>query len=308
MNDPAIVQQGAVPAPPLPGTGGLRVHLTLILVQVFFGGFHVVAKAVLAEMEPLALAGIRVGLAAPILTAMAWRRDRVVPERRDLPILALLGGLGIFANQVLFVTGLKYTTATNASILMTSLPVFAVAAAAVLGIEKIESRRVLGIVLSIAGALVLVNPLRFEAGGRAWLGNLLILANGLCYALFLVLQRPILKRVPWRTVIAWSFLFGGAAVLVAGAPALARLDPAAVSLGTWLGMAYIILFATVFAYAANTWAVRRSSPALVAAYSTLQPLVAAGLAAAFLGESFGWVEGAGFTLIMAGLWQVSRKS
>jgi drug/metabolite transporter (DMT)-like permease len=308
MNEPAIVQQGAVPAPPLPPAGGLRVHLTLLLVQASFGGFHVVAKAVLAEMEPLALAGIRVGLAAPILAAMAWRRDRVLPGRRDLPLLALLGGLGIFANQVLFVTGLKYTTATNASILMTSLPVFAVAAAAILGIERIEPRRLVGIVLSVAGALVLVNPLRFAAGGQTGIGNLLILANCLCYALFLVLQRPILKRLPWRTVIAWSFLFGGAAVLVAGAPALARLDPAAVSPGTWLGMAYIILFATVFAYAANTWAVRRSSPALVAAYSTLQPLVAAGLAAAFLGESFGWVEGAGFALIMGGLWQVSSKA
>jgi drug/metabolite transporter (DMT)-like permease len=45
----------------------------------------------------------------------------------------------------------------------------------------------------------------------------------------------------------------------------------------------------------------------VAAYSTLQPLVASALAAAFLGEQFGWEEGIGFALIAAGLWQVSGK-
>ena len=114
-----------------------RVHLTLLLVQLSFGGFHVVAKAVLADLAPMALAAIRVGVATPILLILAWRRDRFMPARRDLPMLALLGGLGVFANQVLFITGLQHTTATNASILMPSVPVFAVAAAAALRIERV---------------------------------------------------------------------------------------------------------------------------------------------------------------------------
>jgi len=309
MRDPAaptlLRPAAATAAPPMPAPLW-RVHLTLILVQIAFGGFHVVAKAVLSDMAPLALAALRVGLATPVLMALAWRRDHFVPARRDLAMLALLGGLGVFANQALFITGLKLTTATNASILMTSIPVFAVAAAAVMGVERITANRLAGIVLSVAGALVLVNPLRFSAGRGAALGNAMILGNGLCYALFLVLQRPVLARIPWRTVIAASFFFGTLGVLPVAAPALAALDPSRVGAGAWLGVAYIILFPTVFAYAASTWAVRRSSPALVAAYSTLQPLVASTLAAAFLGERFGWEEGVGFALIAAGLWQVSR--
>jgi drug/metabolite transporter (DMT)-like permease len=268
----------------------------------------VVAKAVLSDLAPLALAAVRVGLATPILLALAWRRDRVVPARQDLPILALLGGLGVFANQLLFITGLKYTTATNAAILMPSMPVFTVAAAAALGIEKIGRQRLVGILLSVAGALVLVNPLRFSTDRDAALGNALILGNCLCYSLFLVLQRPVLARLPWRTVIAWSFLFGTLGVLPLAVPALAALEAAKVPAGTWLGVAYIIVFPTVFAYAASTWAVRRSSPALVAAYTTLQPLAAAALAGAFLGERFGWAEGVGFALIVAGLWRVTARS
>lgn len=306
MEETAAV--GAAPAPPLSGGTALRVHLALLVAQLSFGGFHVVAKAVLSELAPLALAGLRVALATPILAAMAWRHDRFVPSRRDLPVLALLGGLGVFGNQVLFIVGLKHTTATNASILMTSLPVFAVAAAAVLGIERIGPRRLAGILLSVAGALVLVNPFRFSAGSRTTLGNGLILLNALCYALFLVLQRPVLLRIPWRTLVAWSFFLGGAGILLVSGPALARMDPARVSTGTWLGVAYVVLFASVLAYALNSWAVRRSSPALVAAYSTLQPLVTSALAAGFLGERFGWIEGAGFALIVAGLWRVSARA
>jgi drug/metabolite transporter (DMT)-like permease len=290
----------AVPAP-----SRLRVQITLLCVQLAFGGFHVVAKAVLGALPPLALAGLRVTAATPFLVWLAWRRDRMVPARRDWPWLALLGGLGVTANQLFFITGLRSTTAINASILQPSLPVFAVAAAAALGVERIGPRRLLGIVLSVAGALVLVNPMRLSANHQAVVGNGFIVLNCLCYALFLVLQRPLLERIPWRTLIAWSFVFGGGAVLLVSLPTLVRFDWAAVPAGTWWGLAYIVGIATVFAYAANTWAVRRSSPALVAAYTTLQPLVAAALAATFLGERFGWVEGAGFALIAAGLWQVS---
>lgn len=309
MTDSAPLAEPSLAAPPVPAPVPMaRVHITLLVVQVFFGGFHVVAKAVLASLAPLALAGIRVGLATPILLVLAWRRDRFVPARRDLPVLALLGGLGVFANQGLFITGLKFTTATNAAILMLSVPVFAAAAAATLGVERLSSGRLVGILLSVAGALVLVNPLRFSTHGTSTLGNVLILTNGLCYALFLVLQRPVLARIPWRTMIAWSFLFGAVGVLLVAIPSLAALEPAKVPSGAWLGVGYIVVFPTVIAYAANTWAVRRSSPALVAAYNTLQPLVTATLASVFLGERFGWVEGAGLVLIVTGLWRVTVAS
>jgi drug/metabolite transporter (DMT)-like permease len=296
------------PAPSPPAPTAPAVHAALILVQVIFGGFHVVAKAVLGEIPPLALAGLRVILATPLLVLVAWRHDGVLPERRDVPLLVALGLLGVTANQLFFITGLEHTTAINASILMPSMPVFTVAAAALLGIERVGARRLLGIALSVAGALVLVNPFRFSGGRGAALGNLLILINCLSYSLFLVFQRPLLERLPWRTVIAGSFVFGGAGVLVASAPALAALDFGAVSTPAWLGVLYIALLSTAFAYSVATWAVRRSSPALVSAYTTLQPLATAALAATLLGERFGWAEGLGFVLIVAGLWQVSQRS
>jgi drug/metabolite transporter (DMT)-like permease len=290
---------------------GIAVHAALLLVQLAFGGFHVVAKALLTGMAPMLVVGLRVLIATPLLVAIAWRRDRTLPSARDWAWLALLGSLGVTANQILFIEGLQHTTASNASILMTCLPVFAAAAGALLGIESIGPRRLLGIALAVGGALVMVRPGGFSIAGTAGkttFGNLLILGNCLSYALFLVLQRPILRRLPWRTVIAGSFLCGGPLVLAASLPTLASTDLKTIPAASWMGVLYIALFATVFAYAANTWAVRRSSPALVAAYGMLQPVVTAGLATAFLGETLGWVEGAGFALIVAGLWQVSDQT
>jgi drug/metabolite transporter (DMT)-like permease len=293
---------------PDPSRPSLRVHAVLCLVQVIFGLFHVVGKRVLVEMDPLALAGLRAVGAAPLLAWVAWRHDRVLPQRADLPLLALLGLLGVVGNQLLFVLGLRFTTATNAAILMVSVPVLTAGVAAALGVERITPARALGVALSVAGALVLLQPQNFDlgggTGGAAW-GNALILTNCLCYSLFLVLQRPLLERLPWRTVIAGAFLLGGLLMLPLTAPALAALPGRHLSATAWWGVGYIVIFPTAVGYGLSTWAVRRSSPALVAAYNTLQPLIAASLGAAFLGEIFGWVEGIGFALIVAGLWRVS---
>jgi len=281
--------------------------VALLVVQIVFATLHVVGKVVLAEIPPLAFAATRVLIAVPLLTAMAWRHDRVMPTARDWRALAVLGLLGVFANQVLYLVGLRFTTATNAGILMPSIPVFTVAAAALLGTERLTRRRVAGVALAAIGALVLLDPARLELGGQTSLGNLLVAGNCLCYAFYLVLLRPLLARLPWRTVVAGAFVTGGTATLLVSLPTLATVDWPAVHGATWLAIAYVGVFPTVGTYALNTWAVRRSSPSVAAAFTTLQPVFTALLATFFLHETFGWLQAAGFGLIVAGLVVVSQR-
>ena len=283
------------------------VHLALLAVQLSFSGFHVVGKVVLETLPPLALATTRVLIATPLLVAMAWFHDRRLPGWRQLPWLALLGLLGVFLNQVLFVVGLKYTTATNAAILMPSIPVFAVGIGWITGVERVGGRRLLGVLLAAFGALILLDPRNFSASDASTLGTLLILLNCLSYSTFLVLQRPLLRQLPWRTVIAWTFLFGGLAVVVAGGGALADIDPGSITPGVWLGVLFIGLVPTFLGYLLNTWAVRRSSATLAATYVTLQPLLTAVMATLLLGEAAGLPQIFGFLMIATGLWLVSWR-
>lgn len=282
-----------------------KVHVYLLLTQLSFAGFHVAGKLIFRELSPLALAGLRVGCATPFLLLFAWQHDRILPRPKDLPILALLGLLGVCLNQGLFVLGLHRTTATNASILMPSIPVFAVAISALSGIERVGWRRLLGILLAVAGAAVMLDSTAFSLADRHTVGNLMVLANCLSYATFLVLQRPVVRRLPWRTVIAWSFLFGSLGILAMAWPDLSAVEFSTLSSTTWWLLGYVVAFPTIFAYATNTWAVHRSTPTLVAVYITLQPLVTAGLARVVLGEPLGLPQVLGFVLIAAGLVRVS---
>jgi drug/metabolite transporter (DMT)-like permease len=288
-------------------TASTQLHLALLAVQLSFSGLHVVGKVVLQSMSPLALACLRVLFATPFLLIIAWRRGGLNPGLRWLPWLAVLGLLGVFLNQVLFIVGLSFTSATNAAILMPSIPVFAVGMAALLGIESIGRYRLLGVGFAVVGALVILNPTRFSLAERTLLGNLIILVNCWAYATFLVLQRPLLRRLPWQTVLAWAFLFGSAGVLAVGAGALGEMSPHSLPTEAWWGIAFIVLFPTLLGYQLNTWAVGRSSALLVAVYVTLQPLLTAVLSSWVLAELPTWRQLLGFVLIAAGLLFVSWR-
>ncbi|MBR9978900.1 MAG: DMT family transporter [Bacteroidetes bacterium] len=285
----------------------MRVHLALIFVQVSFGAFSVFGKYVLGYVHPLAVAGLRVLVAGPFLMLLALRYDKVLPKGRDLLTLAMLGFFGVFLNQLLFITGLDYTTATNASILMPSIPVFTVAIAMVMGVERITFRRSAGIGVAVAGALIMLRVTTFSFTEDTVIGNGMVLVNCLSYSIFLVLARPVLLRIPPLTVIAWTFVFGGTGVLLFSTPELLRLPVASLPILVWLGIAYVVIFPTIINYLLNTWAIKRSSSTLVAAYTTLQPVVATTLAVFLLDEFFGFREIVGFLLIVSGLLSITWK-
>lgn len=284
------------------------MHLALLFVQVTFGSWHVFGKFALRYFEPFALADMRVLGATPIFLALAFGTGDSKPAKKDLGLLALLGFLGVTANQLLFIAGLRHTTATNAGILMPSIPVFTVALGAMLGLEKLGKKRALGVAVAVGGAFVMLDPARFELSSGRLVGNLMILGNCLAYALFMVLQRRIVQRMRPIAVIAWAYLFGGLGALIVAGPALLSLDTATIPAIAWWTVVYVVLVPTTINYALITWAIKHTSPAVVATYTTLQPITSAVLAAIFLGESVGWPEAIGFVLIVAGLLIVSRDS
>jgi drug/metabolite transporter (DMT)-like permease len=279
----------------------VRVHAALLFVQLTFGGFSVLGKIVLGVLPPMALAGMRVLFAAPLLMLLALRRERRLPSFRDLGMLAVLGFTGVFINQILFIVGLHHTTAINASILMPSIPVFTVAVAMVTRVERPSARRLVGIGISVIGALTMLDITSFTFSSGTGYGNFLVLLNCLSYAVFLVLARPVLLRLPPLTVIAWTFALGGAGVAVLAAPTLATVSWAAIPSHVWLAVAYILLLPTLVNYLLNTWAIKRSSSSLVAAYTTLQPVAAGVFGVLLLGERITGLEVAGFCMIGAGL-------
>jgi drug/metabolite transporter (DMT)-like permease len=284
-----------------------RVHAALLFVQVTFGAFHVFGKGLLSQLPPLAVVASRSLVSMPLLLVLALRVDKTIPPARDLARFAVLGFLGIFANQLLYVFGLQLTSAINAAIIMPSIPVCVALIAWATRTEPMTRMKALGVSLAVAGALAILDPSRLAHASGSLLGNALLLGNCLVYAFYLVLQRDLLLRYHPLTVVSWAFGFGGLGIVAVSAPTLARTDFSHLTTGGWVALAYIAVIPSGVNYALNSWALVRSSPALVATYTTLQPVAAAVLAIFILGEHATWQEALGFGLIATGLMCVSRK-
>lgn len=284
----------------------VSVHAALAFVQISFGAFYVVSKLVIEQIHPLSLAGVRVLFAAPLLLIMALVLDKTRPHLRDIPTLALLGLFGVCLNQLLFIIGLKHTTAMNAAILMPSIPVFAAGFAVIFKVERFSVSRLIGILIAVTGALVVLEFTKFSADRSMFWGNVLILLNCVSYSIFLVMQRPLLQRLPALTTIAWSFVFGGMGVLAVTHRQVAALATVTLTPSLLSALAFIIFIATILNYYLNTWAVQQTTPSLVAAYITLQPVTSAFLSIVFLSQKFTSKEIIGLLLILGGLSIVTR--
>jgi drug/metabolite transporter (DMT)-like permease len=179
--------------------------------------------------------------------------------------------------------------------------VFTLAAAVLLGRERMTARGALGVALAGAGALLLLDAHRFDWRSRYFQGNLLILASAAAYSFYLVLSRPILARYSVWTFVSRVFLYGAAPIVLLAAPAFARFDPARVTPLSWASLAVLIAFCTILPYLANAWALARARASRVAFYVFAQPLIASVLAILVLHETFTARTAVAALLIVAGL-------
>ncbi|KAJ7523225.1 hypothetical protein O6H91_18G042300 [Diphasiastrum complanatum] len=143
-----------------------RAHAALVLVQINYGGYHVLAKLALSVgMNQLVFCMLRDMLALSILAPIAFIKDRKVrpPLTRQLVFsFFLLGLTGIYGNQLLFTIGLSLTSPSYAAALQPSIPVFTFMFALITRTETLNWKRldgkakVGGIVLCVFGAVLMV--------------------------------------------------------------------------------------------------------------------------------------------------------
>ncbi len=279
------------------------VHLALVLVQLLFASLAIAGRFVLPHFPAGALVTVRVlGAALVLLVLNVATGGGRVHDRQDLLQLAVLGMLGIAANQTLFLYGLRHTTAINATILVTTVPVFTVLGSVLTGREPASFLKFAGIALAGIGAIYLIGPDRISLAPDVALGNALIVLGMVCYAAYFLYSKSILRRYGSVTVSFYVMFFACFGVLPFGIGAVQQISFRDISGSVWIWVAYIVLFPTIVTYLLNLWALKRASSNLVAVYIYLQPIFAAAIAPLILtGEHLTVRTGVAGLAIFAGL-------
>lgn len=282
---------------------GLVDAAQLALVVIWGANFTVV-KSALAEMTPMAFNALRFGGASILTMILAWiiERDVLMP-RRDWGLVLLLGFIGNFVYQILYIVGLARTQASNASLLLAMIPIFVALIATRTKSEKISGWNWSGILLSFVGILLLVTGSHsgIVMESQTLTGDLLVLSAAIVWALYTTLLKRLTQRNSVLKATAWVMLSGTPLLVVVGLPDLLSQDWQAVSLQSWLGLVYSAALAIAIGSVIWNVGVQRIGSARTSVYSYLVPLVAVAVAWISLGESMKPLQALGALGILLGV-------
>lgn len=282
-------------------------YAAALTFTVIWGVNYSVAKRVLRELDPFAVACVRGAVAALFFGSVLLVRDGAAAlAPRRLRRAALLGLLGIFGNQLLFITGLRRTSAAHSSIMVALVPVFVLVISALAGQEKITPIKIAGILIAFAGVFCVALEKGLDQHAGALPGDLLTLAGGLSFAAYTVAGKPVLRDLGPLRATGLAFVTGGAAIVLVTFPAATRQDWGRVSPGALVGLACVVVLATIVAYVLYYYALARIDPSQVAVFNYLQPVVAALVAFVIAKEPFSGAFLFGGGLVLAGILLAER--
>jgi drug/metabolite transporter (DMT)-like permease len=257
----------------------------LVCMAIIWGVNASVMKVATNVMPPLVFNAARLGLAAIALVALALGVRDSGLTRRDVVALLGLGLIGTGLYQFFMIEGLARTRAGTTALILASGPAFVALFGRMLGVERITSRGLVGILLSMVGIALVALTLPAELTRRvSLLGNVLVLIGCICWSLFTVLIKPYANRFDGRLITAITVVGGTIPLSLIAIPALPSVAWETLSFATWGAILYAGLASMVIAYLFWNRGVRLLGPTRTSMYGNLQPLFALTAAWLLLGE------------------------
>lgn len=288
-------------------------YLVMILPPLFWAGNFVVGRAVADQEAPLGLSFWRWLLASLILLPFVikpmWQQREVI-KKYFLQIF-LLAVLSISAFNSLAYIALQFTTATNATLLNSFIPIFILVISGFFLKEKISRLQILGVLVSLAGVFAILTRLDMEVIASLEInkGDLWMLAAALDWALYSILLKYLrpteLKPMPFLG----AMVFLGTLVLF---PVL-LLNPFNEAAIQWEGemiqaLAYIAIFPSIVSYLAWNYGMLKLGASQGGQFIHLMPLFGALMAVIFLGEKIQLYHLVGGVFVALGLWLSMQKA
>jgi len=286
----------------------LKIHAVLLFVTLIYGANYTVAKIAMPDyLEPFGFILLRVTCATILFWAFSFGVGSEKIKKRDLGMFFLCGLFGVAINQMLFFKGLNLTTPINASVIMTTSPIFVLLTAYVLGKERLTFLKILGVAIGATGAYMLITKDGISLEYEGFLGDLLVLINGASYAVYLVIVKPMMAKYRASTVIKWVFFCGWLIIIPFGYEELIIASWSSFPDYVWYSIAFVIVGATFTVYLLNVWSLKFVNSSVVGIYMYLQPVFATFIAILARGDELDWLTAAYSLIIMLGVYLVSRK-
>ena len=285
-------------------------HLSMFMACAFWGLMAPLGKDAMTHgIDGMDLVAFRVAGGAMLfwLTSLFVRHEHV--PVRDIMGFAGAGFLGIVTNQCLYTLGLSITSPVNASIVTTSMPIFAMILSALILKEPITGKKACGVLMGCSGALILILTSAAAVSDKVGdiRGDLLCLGAQFSFALYLSLFNPLIKRYTVFTTNKWMFLWASVFIIPLSMGHIMETDWPRVPEKTWWEVAYVVFFGTYVGYILTMIGQRTLRPTVVSVYNYVQPIVSV-TASLILGIALlKWSQALAVALVFSGVWLVTKS-
>jgi len=200
------------------------------------------------------------------------------------------------------------TTAIHASLLMLCSPILITLLALWVLNERITILKIAGLTLGIIGSVLLIAGKQNAGQPKDYLtGDIFIVLNGISYALYFVLVKPLMGKYTPLQVVRWVFTFGFIMMLPVGWIQFGEIQWQQFNYTSAGVLLYVVLAGTFLAYVFNAYGIRVLGPGVTSAYIYIQLVFAVAIAALFFNEQLTLQKIAAGLLILAGVYLVSLK-
>ena len=279
-------------------------ELALLITVTLWATTFIVTKDAFQHIAVMAFVFIRFGLmiamAFLILAVMRARDPEVqtLPRRTDLLRYLAAGLAGFTVYQIGFNFGLDRTSIFSASLLVSTSPLFTILILTLIG-ERPPAAAWIGVVVAVIGVAIFLSGNR--GGGHSMTGDLLCMMAAVSFALYGIVNRPLVAGYPAATYTAWTLLFGGVPLMLTAIPAARDQDWGALTSRSWLAVIYMVIFPVYIAYMLWNFGIARRGAAIATSFGLLVPVIAGVLSALFYDETFGVLKLLGAALVLGGL-------
>ncbi len=285
-------------------------HLSMFMACAFWGLMAPLGKDAMTHgIDGIDMVTFRVTGGALLfwLTSLFVKREHV--PFRDIMRFAGAGLIGIVTNQCLYTLGLSITSPVNASIVTTSMPIFAMILSAIILKEPITGKKALGVLMGCSGALILILTSASAVSDKVGdiRGDLLALGAQFSFALYLSLFNPLIKRYTVFTTNKWMFLWAAIFIVPFSSAHVAAIDWPNVPVKTWYEAAYVVFFGTYVGYILTMIGQRSLRPTVVSVYNYVQPIVSVIFSLALGIAVMQWSQGLAVVLVFSGVWLVTKS-
>jgi drug/metabolite transporter (DMT)-like permease len=225
-----------------------------------------------------------------------------------MPLFLLCGITGVAINQLLFIKGLSMTYSTHGALLMLCTPLLITVMAFFFLKEKLDLARIIGLVMGVAGAVMLITSRESSgSGSNVVLGDMLIVINAISYSFYFILVKPLILAYSPLQVIRWVFTMGAIFIIPLGWTEFVQAPWQSFSTMDYAAIAFVVVGATFMAYLFNIYGLQHLHASGTGSYIYLQPIFATAVAVIFLQETLNWEKLVAAALIFSGVYLVNRK-